>query len=104
MFASIPNFTNFNSNVKGEECIQLLNKIIVNFDQILCKKKFKLIEKIKTIGSTYMAASGLNLDTEQDEFGHLCDLVEFALEVKQKLLKFNEKTDNDFKLRTGNNQ
>ena len=39
----------------GVECIRLLNEIIVDFDQILDDEKFRTIEKIKTIGSTYMA-------------------------------------------------
>lgn len=31
-----------------------------DFDELLDEKRFACIEKIKTIGSTYMAASGLN--------------------------------------------
>lgn len=50
---------------------------IVDFDQILDDEKFRTIEKIKTIGSTYMAASGINpLESEKDEHAHLCDLVQ----------------------------
>lgn len=33
---------------------------IVDFDKLLMQPRFKSIEKIKTIGATYMAASGLN--------------------------------------------
>lgn len=32
----------------------------VDFDKLLMQPRFKSIEKIKTIGATYMAASGLN--------------------------------------------
>lgn len=32
----------------------------VDFDKLLMQPRFKAIEKIKTIGATYMAASGLN--------------------------------------------
>ena len=61
LFASIPNFTEFYSEDvnEGVECIRLLNEIIVDFDQILDDEKFRTIEKIKTIGSTYMVAAGL---------------------------------------------
>ena len=51
------------------------NLFTVDFDQILDDEKFRTIEKIKTIGSTYMAASGINpLESEVDENAHLCDL------------------------------
>lgn len=62
MFASIPNFTEFYSEDinKGMECIRLLNEIIADFDELLDEARFKPIEKIKTVGATYMAASGLN--------------------------------------------
>ncbi|CAB4064700.1 ADCY8 [Lepeophtheirus salmonis] len=53
---------------EGMECIRLLNEIIVDFDEILDDEKFRSIEKIKTIGSTYMAASGINpLESEMDD-------------------------------------
>ena len=35
-----------------------MNEIIADFDEILEEEKFKSIEKIKSTGSTYMAASG----------------------------------------------
>ena len=61
-FASIPNFSEFyvelEANNEGVECLRLLNEIIADFDEILEEDRFKSIEKIKTTGSTYMAASG----------------------------------------------
>ena len=61
LFASIPNFTEFYSEDvnEGVECIRLLNEIIIDFDEILDDEKFEAVEKIKTVGSTYMAASGI---------------------------------------------
>lgn len=41
-------------NKQGLECLRLLNEIICDFDKLLLKPKFSGIEKIKTIGSTYM--------------------------------------------------
>ena len=46
------------ANNEGVECLRLLNEIIADFDEILEEEKFKSIDKIKTVGSTYMAASG----------------------------------------------
>ena len=64
LFASIPNFSEFyvelEANNEGVECLRLLNEIIADFDEILQEDKFKTIDKIKTVGSTYMAASGTN--------------------------------------------
>ena len=104
MFASIPNFTEFYSEDvnEGVECIRLLNEIIIDFDQILDDDKFRAIEKIKTIGSTYMAASSINpLESERDELAHICDLVDFALEMKSKLEDINTHSFNNFQLRIG---
>ncbi len=64
IFASIPNFSEFyvelESNNEGVECLRLLNEIIADFDEILEEECFKCIEKIKSTGATYMAASGKN--------------------------------------------
>ena len=69
MFASIPNFPEFyvelESNNEGVECLRLLNEIIADFDEILGEDQFKYIEKIKSTGSTYMAASGEDLNGEE---------------------------------------
>lgn len=63
MFCSIPNFNEFytelDGNQLGVECLRLLNEIIADFDNLLAQDKFVAIDKIKTVGSTYMAAVGL---------------------------------------------
>lgn len=62
MFASIPNFSEFyvelEANNEGVECLRLLNEIIADFDELLAEEGFRYIEKIKSTGATYMAASG----------------------------------------------
>ena len=62
IFASIPNFSEFyvelEANNEGVECLRLLNEIIADFDEILEEEAFHAVEKIKSTGSTYMAASG----------------------------------------------
>lgn len=64
MFASIPNFSEFyvelEGNNEGVECLRLLNEIIADFDEVLAEDQFKYIEKIKSTGATYMAASGMS--------------------------------------------
>lgn len=62
MFASIPNFQDFYSEdiENGKACIRILNEIICDFDSLMDEPRFATVEKIKTVGATYMAASGLN--------------------------------------------
>ncbi|GAA6070754.1 adenylate cyclase type 4-like, partial [Tachysurus ichikawai] len=71
MFASVPEFKEFytESSVNGDglECLRFLNEIITDFDELLSKPKFNIIEKIKTIGTTYMAAAGLTNPSSREE-------------------------------------
>lgn len=71
LFAAMPNFSDFYCedavNNQGLECLRFLNDIISDYDALLDMDKFKNIIKIKTMGSTYMAASGLYEDDEQEE-------------------------------------
>ncbi|XP_065212348.1 adenylyl cyclase 78C-like isoform X3 [Planococcus citri] len=105
MFASIPNFTEFYSEDvnKGVECIRLLNEIIVDFDELLEEPRFSSIEKIKTVGASYMAASGLNPTHKpgEDEYGHICALVDFAVAMKACIEEVNKHSFNNFHLRVG---
>ncbi|XP_032660556.1 adenylate cyclase type 4 [Chelonoidis abingdonii] len=114
LFASIPDFKEFysesNVNHEGLECLRLLNEIIADFDELLSKPKFSGVEKIKTIGSTYMAATGLNATSGQDNqqdaersYTHLGIMVEFAVALIAKLDIINKHSFNTFKLRVGIN-
>ncbi|XP_076228761.1 adenylyl cyclase 78C isoform X2 [Nomia melanderi] len=106
MFASVPNFTEFYSEDvnKGMECIRLLNEIIADFDELLDENRFHCIEKIKTVGATYMAASGLNPcenDKTKDDMEHLCRLVDYAVAMRLRLEDVNIHSFNNFDLRVG---
>uniref|UniRef100_A0A8C3APE7 Adenylate cyclase type 2 n=1 Tax=Cyclopterus lumpus TaxID=8103 RepID=A0A8C3APE7_CYCLU len=112
MFASIPDFKEFYTesdvNKEGLECLRLLNEIIADFDELLSKPKFSGVEKIKTIGSTYMAATGLNVtpgpECEHDrQYMHIGTMVEFAFALVGKLDVINKHSFNDFRLRIGIN-
>uniref|UniRef100_A0A8C3HUJ4 Adenylate cyclase type 1 n=1 Tax=Chrysemys picta bellii TaxID=8478 RepID=A0A8C3HUJ4_CHRPI len=111
MFASIPNFNDFyielDGNNMGVECLRLLNEIIADFDELLDKECYKDIEKIKTIGSTYMAAVGLVPTTgtkaKKSVDSHLSTLADFAIEMFDVLDEINYQSYNDFVLRVGIN-
>ncbi len=81
MFASIPKFMDFFTDEKGLEGLKVLNQIVTEFDKVsnmnekyeywklnrfsqMCLKALfnhTDVEKIKVIGSTYMAACGLEV-------------------------------------------
>uniref|UniRef100_A0A182V3H5 adenylate cyclase n=1 Tax=Anopheles merus TaxID=30066 RepID=A0A182V3H5_ANOME len=114
MFASIPNYKEFydetDVNKQGLECLRLLNEIICDFDKLLLKPKFSGIEKIKTIGSTYMIASGLRpgkeegaTDEKRTEEHNVVVLVEFAIALMTALDQINRESFQRFRLRIGLN-
>ncbi|OXB62984.1 hypothetical protein ASZ78_000894 [Callipepla squamata] len=111
MFASIPNFNDFyielDGNNMGVECLRLLNEIIADFDELMDKECYKDIEKIKTIGSTYMAAVGLvptsGTKAKKSIYSHLSTLADFAIEMFDVLDEINYQSYNDFVLRVGIN-
>lgn len=109
IFASIVNFSEFyeESYEGGKECYRVLNELIGDFDELLRKPVFGNIEKIKTIGATYMAAAGLNAQQCADAahpHAHLRALFEFALEMMRVVDDFNKNMLGfGFKLRIGFN-
>ncbi|XP_028599192.2 adenylate cyclase type 5 isoform X2 [Podarcis muralis] len=108
MFASISNFSEFyvelEANNEGVECLRLLNEIIADFDEIISEDQFRQLEKIKTIGSTYMAASGLN-DSTYDKVGksHIKALADFAMRLMDQMKYINEHSFNNFQMKIGLN-
>jgi len=110
----MPNFADFYTeesvNNQGLECLRFLNEVISDYDSLLSQPRFKDIFKIKTISSTYMAASGLNDDVVEiaehtdvilDKWRHLAQLTEFALTLKETLNFINKESFNNFVLRMG---
>uniref|UniRef100_A0A8C1DSA2 Adenylate cyclase type 7 n=1 Tax=Cyprinus carpio carpio TaxID=630221 RepID=A0A8C1DSA2_CYPCA len=113
MFASVPDFKEFYTecdiNKEGLECLRLLNEIIADFDELLSKPKFSGVEKIKTIGSTYMSAAGLSGPPEKSsqdrerQNAQIGNMVEFAIALIGKLDGINRHSFNTFRLRVGIN-
>ncbi|RXN25026.1 adenylate cyclase type 4-like protein [Labeo rohita] len=115
MFASVPHFfkefyNESSVNNDGLECLRFLNEIISDFDELLNKPKFSAVEKIKTIGSTYMAAAGLIKPAKAEErqacdtsYGHVRSMLDFAIALMGRLENINMHSFNNFKLRIGIN-
>lgn len=94
IFASIVNFNELydESYLGGKEYLRVLNELIGDFDELLEKPEFANVEKIKTIGSTFMAASGLNPQVRQQsghEYTHLFQLLDFAVAMHKVIYDFN---------------
>lgn len=70
--------------------------------QIISEDRFRQLEKIKTIGSTYMAASGLN-DSTYDKVGktHIKALADFAMKLMDQMKYINEHSFNNFQMKIG---
>ncbi|CAG5122835.1 unnamed protein product, partial [Candidula unifasciata] len=107
MFASIVNFAEFytelEANNEGVECLRLLNEIIADFDTLLSNKRFSCVEKIKTVGQTYMCASGLTSRTNFTDMTHILALADYTFALQKQLHYINENSFNNFLLRIGLN-
>jgi len=109
LFASLVNFNELydESYMGGKEYLRVLNELISDFDELLDKEEFRNIEKIKTIGATFMAASGLNpfiRGENQHKYQHLQELMEFAFSLQRVVEDFNQSLiEFDLILRVGLN-
>lgn len=78
VFIDISQFTQLSKDAKPGRVVEILNRIYTEFDHIA--QKYGL-EKIKTIGDCYMAASGI----PQPRNDHADAAVKFALESMRKI-------------------
>jgi len=115
LFVNLCNFSEFYEETYegGRELLRVLNEITVDFDRLFDDPKYSDVEKIKSIGSTFMIASGLctNKDSSSsiaqpsNNINHLHDLIDFALELNEKLEAFNNEAMSvchfKFKMRMG---
>lgn len=114
IFASIPNYGEFyrenEMNEDGKMCLKVLNEIISDFDMLTYDAPFLTMEKIKVVGSTYMAACGLqpgrrysddsNFE-ERDKQENVATITKFAAAMFEKLKAMNREHLQDFRLRVG---
>lgn len=92
IFASIVNFNELydESYLGGKEYLRVLNELIGDFDELLSRPEFRSVEKIKTIGSTFMAASGLDPQLRGDGDEHIFALMDFAVAMQNVVKDFNK--------------
>lgn len=94
IFADIVGFTAMSERLEAEEIVAILNKLFSEFDTIGMDLN---IEKIKTIGDAYMAASGVP-DIKED---HADRMMQMALKMLAITKKVSKESNQAFDLRIG---
>jgi len=107
IFASVTNFWDFYEEKfeGGMGCIRVLNEIVRDLDDLLMSvdnvtkrsdARWAAIQKIKTVGPCYMAASGLDPVTEeqtrQGNHEHIVNLMDFCFKILDTIRQFNSYT------------
>ncbi|XP_052793166.1 adenylate cyclase type 9-like isoform X2 [Mya arenaria] len=109
IFAAIVNFNDIydESFEGGREFLRVLNELVSDYEDLLDRDEFQDVEKIKTISSTFMAASGLNevqRAKNKHQYAHLYSLIMFCVELHHSIQRFNDSIFNfDFILNIGYN-
>ncbi len=83
MFTDFKNFTKASESLSPEDLVNEINLCYSEFDKIIARNK---IEKIKTIGDSYMAAGGLPVENKSNPF----DTVNAAIEIQNFMLQLKE--------------
>lgn len=98
MFTDFKNFTRTSEHLSAEELVKEINYCYSAFDNIITKYN---IEKIKTIGDSYMAAGGLPVENKTNSK----DTVMAALEIKKFMEQYKQEKQKEnkpyFEIRIG---
>ena len=94
LFGDIVRFTEFASSVSANELVHMLNEIFSEFDRLVDHYG---LEKIKTIGDSYMAVGGLPVPRPD----HAAAIASMALEMRQSIGKFLRPDGSPFEMRIG---
>jgi class 3 adenylate cyclase len=96
VFGDIVGFTSFSANMAPSRTVQLLNDLFSGFDKLA--ETYQL-EKIKTIGDSYMVVGGV--PTPVPEHAERCALM--ALDMIEVLRHFNQRNSISLDIRIGLN-
>ncbi len=94
LFADIVNFTEYAASISTSELVNILNEIFSEFDNLV--EQYEL-EKIKTIGDSYMVVGGLPIPSKD----HAEAIAEMALQMQTAIQKFKRSDGTSFSLRIG---
>lgn len=94
IFADVVEFTKFSEGVSVEVLLGVLNDIFSRFDKIADSRG---LEKIKTIGDSYMVAAGLPVPVAD----HTVRAAHMALDMIEAMNQFNEQSPYKLNVRIG---
>jgi class 3 adenylate cyclase len=96
LFADLGGFIELSETLPASETVSLLNNLVSAFDDAAEKHG---VEKVKTIGSSYMAVSGLSVP----RLDHAKRVIDFAQDMLRIVRRFNQEQKMDLKIRIGVN-
>lgn len=98
LFSDFQNFTKISSGFEAAKLIQEINIYFKKFDEIVTRYK---VEKIKTIGDAYMAASGFSGHPVEELKKMVLCAVEMQVFVNQRIKEYEHEAHNPFEMRIG---
>ncbi|NEQ36027.1 MAG: PAS domain S-box protein [Okeania sp. SIO3I5] len=96
LFADIVDFTGYSARISPSELVSILNQIFSEFDQLTEQHN---LEKIKTIGDSYMVVGGL----PEARDNHAEAIANMALDMQKAIRKFFNDRGEAFQIRIGIN-
>jgi class 3 adenylate cyclase len=96
LFADLVDFTPLSARMSAEELVSLLNDVFSRFDELADRLG---LEKIKTIGDSYMVVGGI----PQPRQDHAEAIAEMALAMCEELERLGREKDLPLRLRAGIN-
>lgn len=94
LFTDFKGFTNHAEQLNASDLVKEINECFSAFDNILLKHG---IEKIKTVGDAYLAASGLPLP----DANHATSMISAAIEIRDYMLNRRRQYPSAFEVRIG---
>jgi class 3 adenylate cyclase/CheY-like chemotaxis protein len=96
LFADVVGFSSFASRTEPEDLVAILNDLFSRFDHLAGRHG---LEKIKTIGDSYLAVSGL----PERRMDHAETTADMALEMLTAINAFNADRGSELRMRIGLN-
>jgi class 3 adenylate cyclase/AmiR/NasT family two-component response regulator len=94
LFTDFEGFTQLASSMPPGELVAELNEIFKNFDMIIHKYG---LEKLKTIGDSYMVGGGFPVETND----HAIKIVSASIDMQEIIIKRNRYSKFEWKMRAG---
>ncbi len=88
MFTDFKSFTTHADKLSPQKLVEELNNCFIAFDNIIGKYK---LEKIKTIGDSYMCAGGIPTPDDQQAY----NMVRASLEIQQYIIANNKRRESE---------